>query len=172
MTSPTTKVLRGQVPHGHAYIRTILAGENGQTISEHWNIHGAGHAWAGGMSAGSYTDPRGPDATREILRLLLLEHHNEASPSSQLAQVVRDVTRFQIDSASLTVKFRKRFVRYYSEAVAREHLVDGTFLALIVHNPLSFQTGRWVYQRRPWYPRAYRRHCRSDRGDKARTVGG
>ncbi|MEM7567698.1 MAG: PHB depolymerase family esterase [Pseudomonadota bacterium] len=36
--------------------------------SELWRIEGAGHTWFGGDAAGSYADPKGPDASAEIVR--------------------------------------------------------------------------------------------------------
>ncbi|MDO8883688.1 MAG: PHB depolymerase family esterase [Pseudotabrizicola sp.] len=54
--------------NGRSYDRTILKSAEGTTLGEVWLIHGAGHAWAGGSTAGSFTDPKGPDASAEMLR--------------------------------------------------------------------------------------------------------
>jgi poly(hydroxyalkanoate) depolymerase family esterase len=58
----------GAVPDGYKYTRTLHQREDGRVHAEHWVIHGAGHAWSGGNARGSYTDGKGPNASREMMR--------------------------------------------------------------------------------------------------------
>jgi poly(hydroxyalkanoate) depolymerase family esterase len=79
----TATVQQGQAPGGRAYRRTMHADAGGQALLEQWVIHGAGHAWSGGSPAGSFTDPQGPDASREMLRFFL-EHPHPTAAARQI----------------------------------------------------------------------------------------
>lgn len=63
----------GVASGGRGYTRAVRRDAANRTVAEQWTVHGAPHAWAGGSFAGSYTDPRGPDATTEIVRFFM-EH--------------------------------------------------------------------------------------------------
>ena len=66
--TPPAVVTTGQVPGGHAYTRTRYQDPAGAALAERWIIHQGGHSWSGGVPHGSYTDPRGPDASAELIR--------------------------------------------------------------------------------------------------------
>jgi poly(hydroxyalkanoate) depolymerase family esterase len=53
---------------GRGYKRMVTRDTSGRIVAEHWLIEAGGHAWFGGSIDGSYTDPRGPDASREMVR--------------------------------------------------------------------------------------------------------
>ncbi|MBB2961143.1 PHB depolymerase family esterase [Methylobacterium sp. R2-1] len=64
-------VTRGESPGGMTYTRIVQSDCSGREVLEQWVLHGAGHAWSGGSPNGTYTDPRGPDASREMVRFFM-----------------------------------------------------------------------------------------------------
>jgi poly(hydroxyalkanoate) depolymerase family esterase len=58
-----SKTARGQVPGGRSYtVRTYLNKARGE-LAQYWLVHGMNHAWSGGDSSQSYSDPSGPNET-------------------------------------------------------------------------------------------------------------
>jgi poly(hydroxyalkanoate) depolymerase family esterase len=66
-----TTVVRGRAAGGMSFLRTIQVDDTGRSMLEQWVLQGAGHAWSGGSPRGSYTDPRGPDASGEMVRFFI-----------------------------------------------------------------------------------------------------
>jgi poly(3-hydroxybutyrate) depolymerase len=72
-----SRITEGET-NGVKFTKTVQLGPDGKTMTEKWILHGTGHAWSGGSKAGSYTNPAGPDASREMLRFFTAH----AAPSS------------------------------------------------------------------------------------------
>ena len=70
----------GRVPGGHAWTRRVKAAADGTHQAEYWQVHGAAHAWSGGSPRGSYTDAKGPDATKEMLRFFRSQARRTSVP--------------------------------------------------------------------------------------------
>lgn len=73
-SSPRVTTRRGRVQGGYEYTRFTYQDAEGRDLVERWSVHGLGHAWSGGSYPGSYTDPRGPDASAEMVRFFGQNH--------------------------------------------------------------------------------------------------
>ncbi|QSI30575.1 PHB depolymerase family esterase [Variovorax sp. RKNM96] len=73
------EVREGRSPAGQGFTRTLYPASTKHGDAEHWRIHGGGHAWSGGSAQGSYTQPDGIDASREMLRFFLAHRLDNAS---------------------------------------------------------------------------------------------
>ncbi len=67
----TSRVESGASGGTRGYTRLVAKREDGTHGIESWMIEGAQHAWAGGHPSGSYTDPRGPNASAAMVRFFL-----------------------------------------------------------------------------------------------------
>lgn len=73
----------GHVRGGREYLRTTHRIGKSRPYVDVWIIRGGGHAWSGGNGAASHTDPRGPDASREMVRFLLRHRIGKAHLSGR-----------------------------------------------------------------------------------------
>jgi poly(hydroxyalkanoate) depolymerase family esterase len=78
--SPTSTI-NGQVPNGHAYTEQIWNNNAGREVQEYWKVSGMGHAWSGGNSSGSYTDPQGPNASQAMYTFFMNHPLTSGNPT-------------------------------------------------------------------------------------------
>jgi poly(hydroxyalkanoate) depolymerase family esterase len=62
-----------------SHTRTVARRADGAAAYETWIVDGAPHAWFGGDASGSYTDPKGPNASAEMVRFFLDAEHGPAT---------------------------------------------------------------------------------------------
>jgi poly(3-hydroxybutyrate) depolymerase len=77
------RVSQSQVPGGHSYTCYTYHDASDLAVAERWTVNGLGHAWSGGSLPGSYTAPKGPDASAEMMRFF--DQHPRREPTERPA---------------------------------------------------------------------------------------
>ncbi|MFT7829860.1 PHB depolymerase family esterase [Priestia megaterium] len=108
----------GTVSGGRSYTQYIYKDTAGKTVMEKYMIEGMGHAWSGGSTSGSYTDPKGPNATK--LSWNFFKSHPKNSDASNRGDVSPPVTAASPaggtygSSVSVTLSTNEPAITYYT----------------------------------------------------------
>ncbi|WWB85532.1 PHB depolymerase family esterase [Priestia aryabhattai] len=108
----------GTVSGGRSYTQYIYKDTAGKTVMEKYMIEGMGHAWSGGSTSGSYTDPKGPNATK--LSWNFFKSHPKNSDASNPGDVSPPVTAASPaggtygSSVSVTLSTNEPAITYYT----------------------------------------------------------
>jgi len=59
---------QGAVTNGYVFTKYVYNDRSGRPLLEKWIVQEMKHAWSGGSPKGTYTDPKGPNASEEMWR--------------------------------------------------------------------------------------------------------
>lgn len=106
ITDTPTTTKSGQVPSGRAYTTyTYASSKTGETFIQYVTVTGMAHAWSGGSSAGTYTDPTGPNASLMMVNFFLngtTPNTTTTSSSATASSTTASVTTSSATTSSAT----------------------------------------------------------------------
>lgn len=111
------ETITGQVTGGRSYTKYIYKDSTGKSIIEKYMIDGMGHAWSGGDVAGSYTDPKGPNASEMMWQFF---RNNPKSGADTTPPKTTPTPAGGTYSSSVTVELKT------DEPAATYYTTDGT----------------------------------------------
>jgi poly(hydroxyalkanoate) depolymerase family esterase len=111
------RLISGQAPRGRSYTALVWSDAEGRAMQAYWQIAGMGHAWSGGSYSGSYTDPKGPDASLALCQFFLAHPMPRPKPEHPAPVLVAP--------ASVPGKTAKDAVGFWSRLLRRLHKPEG-----------------------------------------------